>query len=239
MTQRVVLAGLLVAAAISAVFTDLSAAGKTSKVLVTTTIADSQNGSSLRVGSDTQGAYITTFNRKQEAVSSSINRYLDGTDWMMTTYYGINQTPSNRTVFFDLSEPATPDNPVPPIITGNGQAHLIAKCRLVNVDMYTLSPGASADCPGSFRFQVPDGSWYRFSFQPDNFPNVNRLRVTCVSADGGGCKVWTITPASSVVTGTDPNVKSRNKLLLLDGDTEAILADFGDYYLSFSITVAR
>ena len=239
MTQRVVLAGVLVTVAVSAMLTDLSAAGKSSKVLVTTTIADSQNGSSLRVASDTQGAYVTTFNRKQEAVSSSINRYQDGTDWMLTTDYSVNQTPSNRTVFFDLSEPATPGNPVPPITMGNGQAHLIAKCHLVSVDMYTLSPGASADCPGSFRFQVPDGSWYRLSFQPDNFPNVNRLRVTCISADSAGCKVWTITPASSVVTGTDSNVKSRNKLLLLDGNTEAILADFGDYYLSFSITVAR
>ena len=232
-------AGLLFTVVISGGFNGLSARGKPSRVLVTTTIANSQNGSSLRVGSDLQGAYVTTYNKKQEAVSTSIDRFQEGTDWMLTTYYGINQTPSNRTVFFDLSEPVAPSNPTPPFATGSGQAHLIAKCRLVNVDMYKLTPGSYADCPGSFRFQASDGSWYRFSFQPDNFPNVNRLRVTCLSADGAGCKVWTIAPSGSVITGSDPNVKGRQKLLLLDGDTEAIAADFGDYYLSFSITVAR
>jgi len=232
-------AGLLLAVGISGMFGGLSAAGKPGRVLVTTTIANTLNGSSLRVGSDLQGAYVTTYNKKQEAVSTSIDRFAEGTDWMLTTYYGINLTPSNRTVFFDLSEPASPNNPAPPITTGTGQAHLIAKCRLVNVDMYKLLPGQYADCPGSFRFQVPDGSWYRFSFQPENFPEVNRLRVRCSSADAAGCKVWTITPSGNVFTGTDPNVKGLQKLLLLEGDTEAISADFGDYYLSFSITVAR
>ena len=51
--------------------------------------------------------------------------------------------------------------------------------------------------------------------------------------------MWTITPSGNLLTGTDPNVKGRQKLLLLEGDTEAISADYGDYYLSFSITVAR
>lgn len=226
---------------LSSLFSVTVSGGKApGRVPVTTTIADSQDGAALRVGSDTEGAYVTTYVRKQVALDSSIVRYQTGTDWMLTTYYGLNHTPSSRRVFFDLSEPAAPGNPAPPFLSGYAQAHLIAKCRLVDVDLYQMAPGNIVDCPGSFRFQdAQDGAWYRFSFQPDNFPQVNRLRVTCLSSDAGGCKVWTITPGSTVVTGSDPNPKSLNKLLLIDGGTEAILEDLGDYYLSFKITVAR
>ncbi len=215
-----------------------AAAPKSATVNVTTTIADSQDGVGLLVGSDTQGAYVTTVVKKQEAMSSAIRSYSDGTDWWLTTF-GARQTPGGRSVFFSLTEPASPANPIPPFTTGYAQAHLIAKCRLVGVDMFRLTPGTAVDCPGAFRFQAEDGSWYRFSFQPENFPQVNRLRVTCLSSDSGGCKVWTIRPASTLVTGTDPNPKSLNTLLLIDDFSEEVVANFGDYYLSFAITVAR
>jgi hypothetical protein len=77
------------------------------------------------------------------------------------------------------------------------------------------------------------------SLQPENFPQVDRLRVTCLSKDAGGCKVWTITPSNSRVTGSDPNPKSLNRLLEIDDRSEQILAELGDYYLSFFITVVR
>ena len=53
------------------------------------------------------------------------------------------------------------------------------------------------------------------------------------------CAVWTIRPASTLVTGTDPNPKSLNTLLLIDDFSKEVVANFGDYYLSFAITVAR
>ena len=62
--------------------------------------------------------------------------------------------------------------------------------------------------------------------------------MTCTAADTTGCKVWTISPSGTAVTGTDPNPKGLNKLLLIDS-AGTVLAEGGDYYSSFSITVAR
>ena len=75
--------------------------------------------------------------------------------------------------------------------------------------------GAAALCPGSFRFRSPNGQWYRFSFQPENYPDVDRFKVTCVAVDDTGCKVGTISPSGTVMTADDPNPKSLNKLLLI------------------------
>lgn len=209
--------------------------GKTGPIPVITMLADSQNDYPLRVGSDTEGAYFDT----TKTIESEIQRYSTGSDWMLKTYYGVRTTASNRDVFFDLSEPASPDNPAPPDLgTGKVQANLFAKCRLVNIDMLALAAGASVDCPGLFRFQAPSGAWYRFSAQPENFPQVDRLRVTCISSDASGCKTWTITPSGTVLTGADPNPKGRHALLEINSNGE-ILANLGDYYLSFHITVMR
>ncbi|MBA3641454.1 MAG: hypothetical protein H0W53_19725 [Acidobacteria bacterium] len=69
-----------------------------------------------------------------------------------------------------------------------------------------------------------------------NYPQVDRFGVTCTRGDGTGCREWTIAPGTTTVTGTDP--KSLNTLLLID-DGGTILAQGGDYRLSFRITVTR
>jgi hypothetical protein len=146
---------------------------------------------------------------------------------------------SNRKVFVDLSEQLTMGGFATPAL-GDGQltAHLIAKCSQVNVDLVGMSLGSTALCPGSARFLAPDGNWYRLSFNPDNYSEVNPFAVACTASDRSGCKVWTITPSSPVVTGNDPNRKSLNRLLLINANGE-ILDEGGGYYTSFSITVAR
>jgi hypothetical protein len=225
---KVILAGFL-AAGIVIPTLHSSAAG--SDTLVTTTIADSQNGNPFRVESDLKGSYVNT---------KLIQSLIQGSpgDWILTTY-GPNSAPSNRTVFFDLTEPVSSSNPVPPFETAYVQSHLIAKCHLVNVGFLQIPAGTTVQCPGSFRFQAPNGLWYRLGFQPNNYPGVNPMNVTCNTADAGGCKLWTITPSGTTLTGTDPNPKNINKLLQIDPKTDAAIADLGDYYISFSITVAR
>ncbi len=138
---------------------------------------------------------------------------------MLTTYTGVKFTPSGRKVYFDLTEPASDMNPAPPIGTAYLSAHLIAKCRLMNVNMFRMPTGLTVQCPGSFRFQAPNGSWYRLSFQPDNFPEVHRLNVTCLASDGGGCRQWSITPSGNPV-GLDPNAKNLTRLLQIDPGSE-------------------
>jgi len=174
-------------------------------VAVATTLADNLNGYGLRVRSDGAGSYANT---------KQIQSLIQGTtgDWTLTTY---TTTPrgfvgSNRTVFFDLTEPVAPGNPPPPFQTASVQAHLIAKCHLVGVGMTSMAAGTTVACPGVFRFQAPNGLWYRLGFQPENYPEVNRMNVTCLSADSGGCEQWTVTPEGTTTTGSDPNPKNVN-----------------------------
>lgn len=197
---------------------------------VTTTIADMQNGYLLRVESDLQGSYVNG-----KLVGSVIQ---GGGDWALDTSSNPGRT-SARTVFFDLTEPVSSTNPLPPFQTAYVESHLIAKCHLVNIGFLQIPAGTTVQCPGSFRFLAPNGLTYRLGFQPDNYPEVNRMNVTCNAADSGGCKLWTIWPSGTTVTATDPLPKNRNKLLQIDPGTDAAIADLGDYYISFFITVAR
>ena len=251
MTLKTAFSTLIVLGLTAAGVSRLTAASPRSvDIPVTTTIADLAADSPLRVQSDRQGAYLTSTVRKVVQVQSVLLSNPNGQDWSLTTFYSSKGgfADSNRTVFFDLREqvsagsfstpPLAFDANGAPVEFGWVTAHLIAKCSQVNVDMIKMPVGAVALCPGSFRFRSPNGEWYRFSFQPENFPGVDRFKVTCVGADVTGCKVWTVSPSGTVMTGGDPNPKSLNKLLLITDQGE-ILAEGGNYYLSFSVTVAR
>lgn len=225
-------------------------APRPSQYLVTTTIADVGGSHELRVQSDRKGAYATKTVNRVTQVRSAIDMFVDGSDWSLTTYYTAKggYAASDRTVFFDLREQfaaggfATPqmgtDGGGLPVEYGPVTSHLIVKCSNAGLDMLKIPVGVTAVCPGSLRFRAPSGQWYRFSFQPANYPEVEPFHVTCTAADPTGCKVWSIAPSGTAVTGDDPNPKGLNKLLLIDsGGT--VLAEGGDYLMSFSITVAR
>lgn len=219
-------------------------------IQVTSSIADlGATGYPLLVQSDRKGTYVTQVVKRTKQVESILIQGRYGTDWSLTTYYverGAYQA-SARTVFFDLGELVTEGGFVTPVLgteaglpvaRGQVTAHLITKCSVANIDMLKIAPGATVSCPGSLRFRSPDGEWYRLSFQPDNYPQVDRFGVTCTRGDDTGCREWTIATGATTVTGSDPNVKSLNTLLLID-DGGTILAQGGDYRLSFGITVTR
>ena len=217
-----------------------AAGGKFTEVPVMTTMADlGDSAVPLRVGSDGKGAYPGA----DAKVVSHIYRNMQGSGWMLTTYYTAKRRVqgSSRSVWFDLTEPAASGNPPAPIPVPGAllQAHLTAKCDRAGVDMLALAAGTSAVCPGAFRFQAADGSWYRLAFDPDNYPHVNPIRVTCTVVDGGGCKVWTLGPSGPASPGDDPNPKNVSRLLLIDENGGILDDQRGDYYISFSITVAR
>ena len=211
-----------------------SGLARTTNTPVTTVIAEAQSGSGLRVESDRQGPYINT-----RQIESVVQRRSTGSDWLMSTYGSVYRTPSNRNVLFDLTEPVSPTNPAPPISVALVQAFLAAKCSDANIDMLAIPTGITVQCPGAFHFQGPTGNWYRLSFRPEIYPEVNHINVTCATSDASGCKTWNLTPSGAYLTGTDPNPKGVNKLLRYDPSTDAVIADLGDYYISFSITVAR
>jgi hypothetical protein len=210
----------------------LAAAKASGDTPVTTTIADSLNAFPLRVESDHLGPYTNT---------SPTQSLIQGIgDWEMTTYTVKNTVvPGNRAVFFDLTEPVAAGNPAPPIQTATVQAHLIAKCHVVGINVLNIAQGTTVSCPGDFRFDLSNGTAYRLSYAPNNFPEVNYMDITCLAADSTGCRQWTIATDGKTLTGSDPNPKGVQKLLQINPSTDAILADMGDYYISFSISLAR
>lgn len=180
---------------------------RAASIPVTLTIHDVQDNHPLRVQSDPRGPDVRT-----PQIFSSIERYSQGlTDWFLQTYFYTKRklTASERTVFFDLREPVSFANPVPPVTTEYLQAHLTAKCSHVNVDMLTMTVGSTVACPGAFRFLAADGRWYRLAFNPEYYAQVDRLSVACLTADATGCASWSIAPTGLTRTGTDPNPKNR------------------------------
>ena len=208
-------------------------------IKVTTTIADMAGEQPLRIGSDLQGAYVTKVVNKTTQIESILQATPNGYDFMLTTYYTSKSSilASNRTVFVDLRDQvrvgtiATPTLgyvdglPVP---AGRVTAHFTAKCSRVNVDPTKMAEGATVECPGSLRFRAPNNSWYRLSFQPDNYAAVDRINVTCTTADATGCRVWTLTPAGTGLT----------TLLSIDS-AGTVVGVGGDFLVSYSVTVAR
>lgn len=217
---------------------------------VTTTIADAASGWFLDVRSDLHGAYVRKVVNKVQQVESALQATPNGYDFMLRTYGTAKgrTVDSDRRVYFDLSEQteaggfATPPLDFgaagEPLPYGLATSLLLVRCSQSGVNMLTLVEGQSAQCSGSFRFRALDGSWYRLAFNPENVPGVDRIAVTCAAADSGGCKVWTLTPAGTTVTGDDPNAKNQSVLLNIDSGGN-VLATGGRYNVSFSLTIAR
>ena len=223
-------------------------AQKNAPIEVATTIADlGPSGSAYRVQSDRKGPYVTTVVNRQTQVKNILIVSAAGTDWSLTTYAngrGNSYVPTDRTVFFDLSELAAEGTFATPFLgTGYRPAHLTAKCSDVGVDMTKMALNATAECPGSMRFWAADDLWYRFSFDPEKFAGVDRFAMTCTSTTVTrgviACTRWTVRPGTARTTGTDPNAKSLNRLLHIDAASNVLNPDGGLYYLSFAFDVSR
>jgi hypothetical protein len=162
-----------------------------------------------------------------------------GQDFFLTTYYPYKNgfAASSRTVGIELEKLSDGqfDSPNPPNLgTGQVPVQLGVKCRLATpnaVSLVGMTNNQSVECPGSLRFWAPDGQWYRFSFQPENYSNSDRWKVTCSAVGSSGCTKWRITPSGADGT-------SVNTLLKIDSQG-TILAVGGDYRLTFSILVER
>lgn len=215
----------------SAGTSNATVAGKPAgNIAVTTTIADSLNGFPLRVRSDGLGPYTNTSPTQSLIIEPA-------GQWALTTYtIGHNgDIPGNRAVFFDLTEPVSPGNPPPPFQTATVQGHLIDKTCNVS----TIPVGTTTSCSGDFRFDMPNGLAYRLSYAPANFPEVNSMDIKCLAADSNGCSQWTVTTEGKTLTGNDPNPKGVQKLVQVNPTTDAVIAQLGDYYISFSISFSR
>jgi hypothetical protein len=220
----------------------LNAAKPPSTIQVTTTIDDSDSlGRPYLISSD--GApYVTT---SDGLVSSTVS----GGEWMLNTYMLATSKGrlvirrSNRAAFFQFSEPADSETP-PADLSGmvKAQVHMFSTC---DASLATMSPGTLQDCAGAFRLEPinDNDQGYRLAFQPDNYAEVTRMRVTCTAGSVGACSGWTISPGASATgatyIGVDGLPRSLNQLLSLIGTSESVAAAIGDYYFSYNIRVAR
>jgi hypothetical protein len=212
-------------------------------VPVVATFTDAANGTSLQVGSDLGGAYITG---SPAGVSSVIQSLKTGSDWMLYTYATSRRgfTPSGRGVRFDLSDQNTFVSGFPTPIGANTvwPAHPKVHCSGIGVDMLAMAQGSVVTCPGSLRlWQTQTGRWYRLAFNPETYPEVDPVKVRCIAgmtSPATGCKTWTVTTAGTTLRGTDPNPKNHTRLLEVD-DGGIVIAEGGTYYVSFAMTMTR
>ena len=219
----------------------VQAAGKPAPdIPIAITLADNIQGYPLRIASDGQGAYVNT-----TQVSSMLQVLAGGTDVMLYTYYTKRggYAPSNRGFRIDLSEQDTSGDFAAPVLAPTVPVHLKVHCSGEGVDMLRIGLGQSVTCPGGLRFwqltSPSAGNWYRLSFQPDNYPEVDRFAVRCAAADGTGCRRWDISPAGGRITLADPLPKNYTRLLQIDESGSNVLAEGGTYFVSFAMTVSR
>jgi hypothetical protein len=150
---------------------------------------------------------VSTVVKNVRQVDSILIHDQYGTDWSLTTYYVLRNSyvASDRPVFFNLAEQVQAGGFASPILgTAEGlpvergyvTSHLTTKCSVDNIDMLAMASGATVLCPGSLRFRAPDGQWYRFSFQPNNFERSEKFSVTCTRRDTTGCREWRIARAA-------------------------------------------
>ena len=220
--------------------TTVHAAKPPATIQVITTIEDSDPLGRPYLVSGDGAPYVTT---SDGLVSSTVS----GGQWMLSTYaLGTGKVPikrSNRTGSFQFSEPVGTNAP-PADLNGivRAQLHMLSKC---DAYLATMSPGTVQDCAGAFRLEpVNDNDiGYRLAFQPENYAEVTRMRVTCTAGSAGYCTNWIVTPGASAAgvtyTGLDGLPRSVNQLLLLVGTSEDVAQTLGDYYLSFTIRISR
>lgn len=181
----------------------------------------------LRVQSDGLGSYQSSPNTL-ESIIQAIG------DWELDM---LNFDGSGRMILVDLREPVSGSapggaDPTIPFTPQLVRAKFIAKCSEYGGNMITMQTGWTITCPLALRFDQ-DGRSYRMNFNPNNFPNIDPLQVTCVASDGSGkCGQWTIVPS---VLQPDASFKSRGKLLRLAASKRETDQDMGNFLMSFKI----
>jgi hypothetical protein len=222
--------------------TTLLAAKPPSTFQVTTVIDDFDSGGHPFLISSDGRPYVSG---ESGLVSSTVS----GGEWMLNTYAlgsakgKLTIMRSSRLAWFQFTEPSGTQNP--PVDLGGpiaAQIHMFSQC---DAALVTMSPGGSQDCAGAFRLEpVNDNdAGYRLAFQPENYAEVTRMRVTCTAGVAGACTAWTISPGASATgatyTGTDGLPRSLNQLLSLIETSESVREALGDYFFSFNIHVTR
>jgi hypothetical protein len=122
----------------------------------------------------------------------------------------------------------------------------MAYCSARRHSLLGFTPGATKACPLHIAFFY-DGTRYAIHMNPfvkhvnGPFPTTNYANATCIypTSGNGACSQWKLTPSGTYIA-SDNTVKYRNAGKLVQADDNGnIVANYGDFSLSFQILIAK
>jgi len=208
----------------------LGANGKpASDTAVTSTLQDTADaadgGQPFTIESDGLGSYQNNVESVQSLLQAALG------DWVLDT-----SSSTSRSVRIGFTQPVPGQSPgsVAPPFTNltTVQARFISQCSLVGIDYRKIAPGDTVGCPVHIGFNY-NGTAYGLAMNTQNYPATQFAAVTCTSAPGSPCSVWTIEPLSStegnIAELVGPAPKGHNQ-----GPVQ-----LGEFYMTFSITLTK
>ena len=194
----------------------------------------------LNIQSDGRGDYVNS--------SSLVSQIQAIGDWELDAK---NPKGATRKISLDFSQPVAGSapgggDPVGPP-SGAYKFRVIAKCSLYGNSLLAFTAGAVKSCPLHVGFDYNGATWALqmnpYASAIGSFPETDAATVTCIFPTSGTspCSQWKFSP-SGTYTAADGSEKFRNVAKLLEyttshGNTVAI--DRGDFYVSFSILLAK
>jgi hypothetical protein len=229
-TLRRAVVALTVAGSISS----LTAAGPSPKEVPVTSVVKDTDVSvapALTILSDAGGEYINS-----KTLTSLIQPV---GDWVLDA---INPAKATRRIFVDFSQPVLGSGPNggdpigPPM--GTYPFRALALCANYGNTLPSFIAGQVGTC--GLRIGLDVGTrHFVIVMHPNgtiqgNFAETQAATVTCTSTGSGPCSEWRFT---STGTASAPG-RNVSRLLELDSRNN-VIADHGDFYMSFSITITK
>ena len=133
-------------------------------------------------------------------------------------------------------------NPTPPA-AGAYAFRARTSCAGYGTTLLEMTAGQVKSCGIRFGFDIGTTT-YAYVMNPLNapngpFPQTQPATITCIypTTGSGACSQWKLTP-SGTYTAPDGTVKYRNVAKLLEEPTGTPI-DHGDFYVSFSVIIAK
>lgn len=209
-------------------------------VPVTSIVADGDPdvAPALTIRSDAAGWYVN---------SKTLTSVIQGIgDWVLDA---INPRNATRKIYLDFSQPVLgsgPDGSDPTgLPAGTYAFRALAQCASYGNSLLSFTAGQIKTCPLRIGFDA-GANHYAIIMNPTGgvngpFPETDAATVTCTYPSTGSapCSQWRFTPSGTYIA-PDLSVKYRNAARLLEFDSRNnVVADHGDFYMSFSIVMSK
>jgi hypothetical protein len=228
----------LVALTVGASMSSMAAAPPPAKdVPVTSIVLDyaADIAPALTIRSDGAGSYLNS-----KALTSLIQ--VIG-DWVLDS---INQRNTTRRIYLDLSQAVPGSGSLANLIPAGSYAfRALAQCSTYGNSLLGFTAGQVKTCPLRIGFDVGT-TRYAIVMNPTGgvhgpFPETDAATATCIDPPTGSapCSRWKLTPSGTYIA-PDGSVKYRNVSRLLEFDSRGnVVADHGDFYMSFAIVMEK